>query len=164
MNAFCHRRRMPANAVPNARRSDMRGLSMAVDQVDQPAVASSGQTVAQPISIARNRRRPRGFWSTVAERSGDTAFRRAANPAKAAWRFASRRTPKLAVAALPRCAVSPISNQQRVRRQRACLDSRRPQAGSPATQQVGKPALRLCQRPRPGLSSRRLMSLTLFAT
>ncbi len=31
-------------------------------------------------------------WTAVAERSGDTAFREAPGPAKAAWRFASRRS------------------------------------------------------------------------
>ena len=35
------------------------------------------------------------FWSAVAERSGDTAFARPRIP-KAAWRFASRRSPKVA--------------------------------------------------------------------
>src|ERR1022692_4779345 len=34
------------------------------------------------------------IWSAVAERSGDTAFGEPVRPPKAAWRFASRRTPK----------------------------------------------------------------------
>ena len=49
------------------------------------------------------------------------------------------------VAQVSQPAVSPISNRPRVRSQKAGLNSRRPQAGSPATQQVGKPALRLCR-------------------
>ncbi len=35
----------------------------------------------------------RGFWTAVAERSGDTAFRLRTHRSKAAWRFASRRSP-----------------------------------------------------------------------
>src|SRR5207253_7248181 len=50
------------------------------------------------------------------------------------------------VAQVSQPAVSPISNRQRVQSQ-TVWNSRRPQAGSTAIQQVGKPALRLCQRP-----------------
>ncbi len=81
-------------------------------------VLSRCSTGFQPASIAWSRCRLRRFWSAVAERSGDTAFRRAAQAAKAAWRFASRRTPKSLVAALPRCAVSLTSSQQTVRASR----------------------------------------------
>src|SRR5688572_3995316 len=56
----------------------------------------------------------RGFWSALAERSGDGAFARlqtfgkfvtsgACAESKAAWRFASRRTPKIRVARYKRC-------------------------------------------------------------
>ena len=34
------------------------------------------------------------FWTAVAERSGDTAFREPCQRSIAAWRFASRRSPK----------------------------------------------------------------------
>ena len=34
------------------------------------------------------------FWTAVAERSGDTAFREPCQRPKAAWRSASRRSPK----------------------------------------------------------------------
>jgi hypothetical protein len=54
------------------------------------------------------------MWSAVAERSGDTAFALGVTDifaenfrhVKAAWRFASRRTPKFAVryAPFPLCA------------------------------------------------------------
>src|SRR5258706_6494320 len=44
-------------------------------------------------------------------------------------------------------AVSPISNWQRVASKLASDISARPQAGSPAIQQVWKPALRLCPQP-----------------
>ena len=53
------------------------------------------------------------------------------------------------VAQVSQPAVSPISNRRRVQSLKADWNSRRPQAGSTATQQVGKPALRLCQRPCP---------------
>jgi hypothetical protein len=42
------------------------------------------------------------IWTAVAERSGDTAFRRRRWLPKAAWRFASRRSPKFAVAGASR--------------------------------------------------------------
>ncbi len=70
---------------------------------------SSIQQTSESISIAERRRRARGFWTTVAERSGATAFVRWGSAPKAAWRFASCRSPKVLVAALRRRAVSRVS-------------------------------------------------------
>src|SRR5436309_2716601 len=60
------------------------------------------------------------------------------------------------VAQVSKPAVSTISNRQRGASELASDISARPQAGSPAIQQVWKPALRLC--PQPCSSSARFLA------
>ncbi|MBI4661811.1 MAG: SBBP repeat-containing protein [Verrucomicrobia bacterium] len=114
-------------------------LGMASDLGSGPARSAD----LQSISIRWNRRAARRFWTAVAERSGDTAFRTSHGP-KAAWRCASRRSPRGSVAALPRCAVSPACSLLRSDNSSVCEDFRHPADCKSAIQQVENLRHRTC--------------------